>query len=311
MGGRQDGGSPRRSGCRTRTCTANTLARRLLIFGPGMSKRFNCRSAWFGGLVANALLVTALPAAADETFPTLKVGDEVYTNVTITGVTATDIYFSHAQGLGNAKLKNLDPKLQRHFDFDGATAGTVEQQRREANAQFRAELAARKPAASPRQRPTEDQPAQVAGDDEEDMVVPKLYAKSFRGQRPPQIIVEQWLTPPPDVEGKFVLVDFWATWCGPCRQSIPHLNELQAKFKDRLLVIGLSDESPEDIRKMQSPQMGYSVGTDPQARTLKMVEVQGIPHAILIDPKGIVRFEGMPGYLTEEGLARLLAKYAN
>ena len=37
-----------------------------------------------------------------------------------------------------------------------------------------------------------------------------------------------------------VLVDFGATWCGPCRQSIPHLNALQAKFKDRLVVIGLS-----------------------------------------------------------------------
>jgi cytochrome c biogenesis protein CcmG, thiol:disulfide interchange protein DsbE len=113
------------------------------------------------------------------------------------------------------------------------------------------------------------------------------------------------------VEGKFVLVDFWATWCGPCRQSIPHLNDLQAKFKDRLVVIGLSNENPDDIRKMSSPEMNYAVGTDTQARTMSMVEVRGIPHAILIDPQGIVRFEGVPVYLTEEGLERLLAKYAN
>ena len=52
--------------------------------------------------------------------------------------------------------------------------------------------------------------------------------------------VEKWLTDAPDLNGKFVLVDMWATWCGPCRRSIPHLNELYAKFKDRLVVIGLS-----------------------------------------------------------------------
>jgi cytochrome c biogenesis protein CcmG, thiol:disulfide interchange protein DsbE len=255
------------------------------------------------------LLAVAPKLQADETLPVLKVGSEVYSNVTVTSVSATDVYFSFAGGMGNAKLKNLDAALQKHFHFDAAKAGEIEKSQHVANAQLRAELLNKKPARPPAQ-PTEMVPPPTT-DDGGDIVVPKLYARSFRGQRPPQIVVDQWLTPQPDVNGKFVLVDFWATWCGPCRLSIPHLNELQAKFKDRLVVIGLSDESPDDLRKMTSPQLNYFVGTDTQARTMKAVEVTGIPHAILIDPKGIVRFEGMPVYLDEKGLEHLLDKYSN
>src|ERR1700728_2576772 len=72
------------------------------------------------------LIVAALTAGADEVLPVLKVGADVYTNVTITAVTPTDIYFSSAKGMGNAKLKNLDPELQRHFKFDAAKAAAAD-----------------------------------------------------------------------------------------------------------------------------------------------------------------------------------------
>jgi len=68
------------------------------------------------------LIGTTLVACADETLPVVKVGTEVYSNVTITAVTATDIYFTSAKGVANAKLKNLDPALQKHFKFDAASA---------------------------------------------------------------------------------------------------------------------------------------------------------------------------------------------
>jgi thiol-disulfide isomerase/thioredoxin len=258
-------------------------------------------------LAGVGLLGFVFAVCADEEFGLLKVGSEVYSNVTVTSVTATDIYFNHARGLGTAKLKSLDPELQRHFHFDPAKAREVEKSQLQANAQFREELSRRK--AAPLRKPPQEAEEAMASGDEGDIIVPKLYAKSFRGQRPPQIIVEQWLTSSPDPNGKFVLVDFWATWCGPCKRSIPHLNDLSAKFKDRLVVLGLSDEPLESLRKMTSPRIDYFVGTDTQARTLRAVGVEGIPHALLIDPSGIVRFEGMPSYLTEEGLARLIAKY--
>lgn len=68
-----------------------------------------------------------LPVLADEKLPLLKVGSHTYSNVTVTTVTATDIYFISSRGTGNAKLKDLDPALQKHFHYDPAKIQTTEQ----------------------------------------------------------------------------------------------------------------------------------------------------------------------------------------
>jgi cytochrome c biogenesis protein CcmG/thiol:disulfide interchange protein DsbE len=153
----------------------------------------------------------------------------------------------------------------------------------------------------------EQPPSAAAGGD--DFVVPKLYAKSFRDKRAPFFVVEKWITPAPDTKGKFVLIDFWATWCGPCRESIPEINRFYAKYGDRMAVIGVSDEAEEDVRKMTSPQIKYAVAIDTRLRMMRTLGITGIPHTILIDPKGIVRYEGMPQYLDDQILEHFLEKY--
>jgi len=260
-----------------------------------------------GSWTAIGLVVAALADSTEIRLATLKVGSEVYSNVTVTSVTTTDVYFTHAGGIGNAKLKKLDPDLQR-FGFDSAKAGTMERQQLVANAQFRADIAKSKPAISKSESPGVTE-KEISYDDG-DIVVNKLYAQSFRGQRPPQIFVDQWLTPAPEVSDKFVLVDFWRTSEATCRNAVPHLNDLQAKFKKHLVVIGLSDEAPEEMRKMSMPRVNYYVGSDAQGRTMKAVGVTGIPHSILIDPKGIVRYEGVSAFLDETRLAALIIKYS-
>ena len=261
-----------------------------------------------------SFLGSFVASAADVALPVLKVGSDVYSNVTVTAVTATHISFIHARGAGSVKLKNLSPELQKQFHYNGEKAGEAEAKQHEADSQFRVETIAK--AAAIRSAVTNGTPtenvAEPTTDADGDLVLPTIYARSFRGERPPQIIVERWVTSsPPNVEGKFVLVDFWATWCGPCKRAIPHLNDLHSKFKDRLIIIGLSDESVEDIQKMKSPLMNYYVGTDTEAKTRTAVGVRGIPHALLMDPKGIVRYEGVPDYLTEAALERLMGKYSN
>ena len=140
----------------------------------------------------------------------------------------------------------------------------------------------------------------------------QLWAKSFLNQKAPELVVEKWLTEKPDTAGKFVLIDFWATWCGPCRKAIPELNAFAEKFKDKLVVIGVSDETEEKVKSMKEPQIAYFSAIDPQGRTKKQYEVKGIPHVVLIDPKGVVRWEGYPlltGHeLTEKVVAEIVSR---
>ncbi len=141
----------------------------------------------------------------------------------------------------------------------------------------------------------------------------KIWAKSFLNKKAPEIVVEKWLTEKPDFKGKFVLVDFWATWCGPCRRAIPELNTFHKKYKDRLVVMGVSKQVEGEVRGMKTPVIDYYSAIDTQDRMGGELKIKGIPHIILIDPEGIVRWEGFPlleGYeLTEKVLEQLLDKY--
>ena len=141
----------------------------------------------------------------------------------------------------------------------------------------------------------------------------QLWDKSFLNEKAPALTVEKWLTAQPDTEGKFILVDFWATWCGPCRKAIPELNEFQKQFKDQLVVVGISSETEEKVKAMKEPVIEYSSAIDTKGTMKNILEVKGIPHVILIDPHGIVRWEGYPllpgNKLTADVLKTLFEKY--
>lgn len=114
---------------------------------------------------------------------------------------------------------------------------------------------------------------------------------------------------------QIVVVEFWATWCGPCRTSIPHLTELQRKFADRgVVIIGVSDETAAKVRPFvdeMGDRMDYTVAVDRNRATfdayMKTFGQNGIPHAFVVDREGRIAWHGHPMAGLDKVLERLAA----
>ncbi len=93
-------------------------------------------------------------------------------------------------------------------------------------------------------------------------------------------------------KGKVVYVDFWASWCGPCVQSFPFMNNLDRDLKDKgLQVLGVNlDENPEDAKAFvnnTSPE--FLVAADNSGACAKAFGVKAMPSTYLVDRKGVIR----------------------
>jgi thiol-disulfide isomerase/thioredoxin len=130
-------------------------------------------------------------------------------------------------------------------------------------------------------------------------------SKSMVGQKLPDLKV-QYLKAKPDLAGKPLILEFWATWCPPCLKSIPHLNELYGKHKDKgLVIIGVTNEKRPDVEKfLKKTKMDYFPAID--ATLSKTFGVTGIPHAVLVDKTGKIVWEGHPAQIGEKELALIL-----
>jgi peroxiredoxin len=91
-----------------------------------------------------------------------------------------------------------------------------------------------------------------------------------------------------ELHGKIVLVNFWATWCPPCRKEMPDLDLLFHQFADQgLVVLAISDENADKVKPfVQERKVTYPVLLDPGRKVTELFQVEGIPKSFLYDREG-------------------------
>ncbi len=94
-----------------------------------------------------------------------------------------------------------------------------------------------------------------------------------------------------DYKGKTVYLDFWASWCGPCKQSFPWMNEMQTRYSGKgLRVVGINvDQKTDDAKSfLNGTPASFDVAFDVSGKTPKSYAIKGMPTSVLIGPDGKV-----------------------
>ncbi len=142
------------------------------------------------------------------------------------------------------------------------------------------------------------------------------------GSKAPSIDIEHWVqtgggkfAPVKEFEkGKVYIIEFWATWCGPCRAAMPHISEIQDKYASRgVTVVSVSDEDLDTVKGFLEEEAGdktygeitknYCLTTDPDGSVyedyMKAANQQGIPTAFIVGKSGLVEWIGHPMEIDE------------
>jgi thiol-disulfide isomerase/thioredoxin len=140
---------------------------------------------------------------------------------------------------------------------------------------------------------------------------------ALEGKPMPPLSVTDWINggvTAAGVKGKVVVIDFYATWCGPCMRAIPHNNEMLKKYGDKgLVIIGVctSNRGQESFTtNAKEHGMEYPAARDAGLKSEKAWAVQYYPTYAVIDRKGIVRAIGLQPEHVEQVVAKLLAEPA-
>ena len=94
------------------------------------------------------------------------------------------------------------------------------------------------------------------------------------------------------LQGKVIYVDFWASWCRPCKNSFPWMIAMKQRFRDKpfeIIAINLDNDKALADEFLASQAINFPVGFDPEARIAESYGVEGMPSSFLIDPQGKLR----------------------
>ena len=240
-------------------------------------------------------------------FDSLKAGNRTYRNITVLGASETDLYFKHSRGIANVKLKYLEPEMQKRFDFDPRAAAEAERRQLQEDTAYHETVAI--------ELSTRAQKAIKATRDaaatSEDSLADPVTNQSLINQPAPKLTVEQWLGEKPVTEDRALLVFFWSTWSIPCRKAIPELNNYHKKFRDKLVVVGLSAEPLAELSAFSDTKIEFPLAIDTKSTLAIAANVTSVPMVLLVDAKGVVRYQGHPAALETAKLRKLLAAESN
>ena len=96
-----------------------------------------------------------------------------------------------------------------------------------------------------------------------------------------------------DYRGQYLYVDFWASWCGPCRQSFPWMNEMQALYGEqglKIIAINLDEKRDDAYLFLEEVDADVDIAFDTKGETAQAYSVQGMPSSYLINPRGEIVF---------------------
>lgn len=140
------------------------------------------------------------------------------------------------------------------------------------------------------------------------------------GMPAPELKISNWVKNGPVSlsagKGKNIyVVEFWATWCPPCQVTIPHLTEVQKKYRDKnVIVVGITDEEAPLVKQFvakMGPRMDYAVAIDDNSQTSKAYMdafgIDTIPHAFIVDKNGQIVWHGNPMEGFDEALEQVVS----
>jgi thiol-disulfide isomerase/thioredoxin len=130
----------------------------------------------------------------------------------------------------------------------------------------------------------------------------QLSAESFQGKPLPSAEAMQsweWFSDKPETRGRVVVLDFWATWCGPCIRAMPMLDRMQTANRDDLAIIAVTKpDSGQDRNRVanyiRSNPKSYFNAWDATGSLSEAMSVRGIPHVVVLSTDGVVRWQGNP-----------------
>ena len=96
-----------------------------------------------------------------------------------------------------------------------------------------------------------------------------------------------------DLKGQIVLVNFWASWCGPCRQEMPILEQLNHQYHNKgvsLIGVNVEPDSAAATAWLKATPVTFPILYDVDSKVSKLYEVQGMPNTVILDRKGVVRY---------------------